>query len=266
MAVPVTMTFFYRDGTSDAITEQVRIFRPLLEIDKSPASITLSNANEGKACIPIALKFSGFGEISIEARCTIEGRIVSVGSSLLDEIVRKILKGGAACIAPDARSGATASSDRAGLLVKQIRGMLQASGRISGTAGTLCADSDEARMLRSMDAETKKKIASALYDTVEAYMAEAVADIPGRNMGNNLQINPAKIQAMITLPVTRVAIELLYRDLAGNEYEPVRKIVDVIDRRARSGGVAVEIPLTISSVDESSAYKNVRAMKIGDGE
>ena len=97
-------------------------------------------------------------------------------------------------------------------------------------------------------------------------MAEAILDMLRRNVGDNLKMNPAAIRARIARPVTRVAVELAYRDRAGNEYEPARATVEVVDRRSRTSGADVEIPLTIAGVDESAAYKNVRAMEIGPGE
>lgn len=92
--VPVKIKFNYIDGTSETYTEHARIFRPLLELDTSPDRIVITDKNKGRLELPIAMKYSGFGQIKVTAECRIGGRIVSLASSMLNEIIRKIVKEG----------------------------------------------------------------------------------------------------------------------------------------------------------------------------
>ena len=120
--------------------------------------------------------------------------------------------------------------------------------------------------MREMVQESKEKLVGMFYRTVETYVTQVISEILDRNVGANLAMEPTKIHAQINLPVTKVTVRLLYRDLAGNVYPPVVKHVEIVDKRKSPAGLGVKIPLSVKSVDESGAYKNVSAMEISVGE
>lgn len=65
-----------------------------------------------------------------------------------------------------------------------------------------------------------------LCSTAEAHASHVIAEILARNVGANLAMEPARINAQISLPATKVAVSLLYKDLAGNMYNPAEKQVE----------------------------------------
>ena len=125
-------------------------------------------------------------------------------------------------------------------------------------------DKETAEVLYELSREGKEKVMKVLFKTVEGYVTKIVSDILRRNPSDNLQIeSQTSIYTRIKLPTTNVTIKLIYRDLLSNEYEPIEKIIQINDKRKNHSGFNVEIPLEITRVDESKAYKNVGTMKIG---
>lgn len=263
--VPVRIKFNYRDGSSETYTEHARIFRPLLELGASPDRITITDGNAGRLALPIAIKFSGFGQIKVRAECRIGGRVVSFASSMLSETVRKIAGEGIAPVGANAGAGVGIHPDYEERTVAQIGSLFQDRGELDrmldGPRGGAHADT-----LHGLSPESKEKFAGVIYGAVEAHMAQAIAEILDRNVGANLTMEPTRIRAQISLPVTKAVVRPFYTDLVGNEYSPVEKHVEIVDKRKSPAGLVVEMPLSVKSVDESRAYKNVSAMEIDAGE
>ena len=263
--VPVRIKFNYRDGSSETYTEHARIFRPLLELGASPDRITITDDNAGRLELPIAIKFSGFGQIKVCAECRIGGRVVSFASSILSETVRKIAREGIVPIGADAGSGASVDPDCVERTAAQIGSLFQNRGEpgrmLDGPHGGAHAD-----ILHELSPESKGKFTGVIYGAVGAHMTQAVAEILDRNIGANLTMEPTRIHAQISLPVTKAVVRLFYTDLVGNEYSTVEKHVEIVDRRKSRAGLGVEMPLSVKSVDESLAYKSVSAMEIDAGE
>lgn len=264
--VPVKIKFNYHDGTSETYTEYARIFRPLLELGESPNRITITDSNADRLELPIALKFSGFGQIKVTAECRIEGRIVSFASSMLTEVIRKIVEEGTVPIEADARSGVSVNPDYVERTVTQISALLQNRDELGKILDNLGGDGDYADALREMGQESKEKFLGLLYSTVETYVTQVIAEILERNVGENLAMEPTRIHAQISLPVTKATVRLHYRDLAENVYGPVLKQVEIVDKRKNPAGLGVKIQIKAKSVDEEMAYKNVSTMEINAGE
>lgn len=263
--VPVRIKFNYRDGSSETYTEHARIFRPLLELDASPDRITITDGNVGRLELPIAIKFSGFGQIKVRTECRIEGRIVSFASSMLNEIVRKIAREGIVPVEANTGASVSVNPDYVERTVAQIGSLFQNRGELDKVLDDLRGGT-HADTLYELSLESKEKFVGMIYGAVESYMTQVIAEILDRNVGANLTMEPTKIHAQINLPVTKAAVRLFYTDLVGNEYSPVEKQVEIIDKRKSPAGLGVEIPLSIKSVDESLAYKNVSTMEIDAGE
>ena len=92
--IPINIEFEYHDGTKEHLVQNARIFRPLLTLENIPKNIILSDRDREPPKIPLSLKFRGFGEISLRVECKIEGKIVSMGLSMVDEVLRRILHEG----------------------------------------------------------------------------------------------------------------------------------------------------------------------------
>ena len=90
--VPVKMSFFMHDGSVDTVVTAVTVFRPLLEFGDMPDSVTLKDGGAGECDIPIRLKFSGFGDITIRCKCSAGGQIVSRETSPTDEILKYVAR------------------------------------------------------------------------------------------------------------------------------------------------------------------------------
>ena len=264
--VPVRIKFNYRDGSSETYTEHARIFRPLLELDASPDRITITDGNAGRLELPIAIKFSGFGQIKVRAECTIEGRIVSFASSVLNEIVRKIARECMATVKADAVAGVSVHPDHVGRTAAQIGSPFQDRGELDDRMLDDPHGGAHAGTPYEPSPESKEKFVGMIYGAVEAHMTQVIAEILDRNVGANLTMEPTRIHAQISLPVTKASVRLFYTDRVGNEYGPVEKEVEIVDRRKSPAGLGVEMPLRVRSVDESRAYMNVSTMEIDAGE
>ena len=267
--VPIKIKFNYHDGSSETYTEYARIFRPLLELGESPDSIMITDKNANRLELPIALKFSGFGQIKIKTECKMEGRIVSYASSMLTEIIRKIAQDGIAPADGDHDTSVSVNPDYVEQTATQISELLQSRdglGKILNDLGNGGGGGDYANTLRELGQESREKFMGILCSTVETYVTQVIADILSRNVGANLAMEPTRIHTQINLPVTKVIVRLFYKDLVGNVYAPVVKHVEIVDKRKSPVGLDVKIPLSVKSVDESGAYKNVSTMEISVGE
>lgn len=249
--VPVKIKFNYHDGTSETYTEHARIFRPLLELGASPDRITITDSNADRLELPIALKFSGFGQIKVTAECRIEGRAASSASPRPAEA--------------DAGTGGSASPDCSERTTARISAPLQNRDELGKTQGNL-GGGGYADALRKAGQGSKERLPCMPCGSAEALVAQAMAEARDRNVGENLAMEPTTIHAQISLPVTRATVSLHYRDLAGNVYGPVAKQVDIVDKRKSPAGPGVKIRIMAKSVDEEMAYKNVSAMEISAGE
>lgn len=263
--IPIKIQFLFNDGHSEQEVIFARIFRPLLEIETMPENIILNDDSAEQTKIPIGLKFTGFGELSLRTECVIGGKIVSVGTSILDEILKRILDEGLISD-EELKAEFGVNVDRKyieGLLSDfrqkylkddEIKQMLE-QGKIS---------KEIADIMYNFSHENQEKFMNIFYKTIETYLIKIISDVLRRNVSNNLQLETeAKIQTSIKLPSTDVTIKFFYRDNLGNEYEPIIKTIQIIDKRENPAGFDVEIPVVITRVDESDAYKNVGRMRIG---
>ena len=238
-------------------------FRPRLAFKTIPGSIVISDANDGSIKIPIGLEFSGFGEISLRAECQIGGKIVSVGTSILDEIIRRILNEGV--ISDDeGKNKIEVDQDYVENMAVQLREKFRTDKDIQRMVREQQISRDYVELLYGLSGEERERFMGALFKTVENYLIKIISDMLERNLSNNLQIeSQTEIHARIKLPSTDVTIRFFYRDLLENEYGPIEKVVQINDRRKNPSGFDVEIPLEFVEVDESKAYKNVGAVPVG---
>lgn len=263
--IPITVKFNFHDGSIEEQTIYARIFRPLLEFEEVPKNITLTDNPNSDVNLPIGLKFTGFGEINLKSECKIDGEIVSSGTSVIDEVLHRLLKEG---FFPDEdsenKSGLTINQEYIHRVSNEVKNEFLKDEDIQKMVQNGQINDEAAQLLYELNKEEKEKFMSVFYKTVEGYLIKIISDILKRNISNNLQIeSQTKIHTSIKLPVTEVTLRFFYKDILDNEYPPLEQKIQIIDKRENPSGFEVEIPMVITNVDESKAYKNVGTMRIG---
>lgn len=258
--VPVSIRFEYRDRTHEIHTIHARIFRPRIEFDGVPEPIALTDSSSNLR-LPIGIKLSGFGEISLRAECLIEGEIVSVGTSLLDELVRRMLNGSKSTNAET--DGLNISPEYVKNITEQLKEMLETDADIHDLINRGRASKEILDVLRQLSVDDKIGTVEAAYRSVGVYLTQIIADIIHRNPSYNSQLeSQTEIRASIKLPTTRVTVKFFYRDKNMNEYEPIETAVEIVDKRRNPTVMDIDIPLDVA-VDESATYKNVGEIAVG---
>ena len=279
--IPIPIEIVYRDGTHDLHFAHARIFRPRVEFDSIPESIVLSGGQD-ELVIPVGLKFLGFGEISLRAECKIGGRIISEGSSLLDETLRRMLIGG--MISTEDRNQAVSINRKyVEDMVEEVKGEIQ-SDKIQRMIQEGSVDQETRDSIYNMIKNDGQNMADAVYRTVEAHLSQIVSEILGRHLGANSRLeSPTRIRyshptqfehktggnpasndraSPIRLRHTNVQVLFFYKDRMDNEYDPIEKTISIVDKRTATASPEVVIPIQVN-VDESGAYGNVQDMNIG---
>ena len=263
MEIPINIEFEYHSGAKEYFVQNARIFRPLLDLDSIPKEIILSDKDRAPPKIPLGLKFMGFGDISLRSECEIGGKIVSIGTSMLDEILHRILQDGIIPVDDNDDVKVKVDQNYVERMVIQLKEELITDENIQRMIREQQISQKDAELLYELSREEKEKFMKFYFKTVEGYLINIISDILGRNPSNNLQIEQTKIYAQIKLPTTNVTIRLFYKDLLENKYEPIETVIQINDKRTNPSVFNVEIPLEISKVDESKAYKSVGTMTIG---
>ena len=260
--VPILVELERLDGTVQRVTEHVRIFRPLLRVGDTPEEIVIRDGNGQTPQLPIRLRYDGFGDVKMSVECTIQGRVVSSGSSMLDEAMRRVIRECVAADDADRDGTAQTSPEYVEQTVSDMKAELDNDEALRGMLERLRLDEESANLLLDLSAESKERFMAVIHKTVETHMAQIISDILSRNPSDNLQMESTSIRTKIRLPTTQVALKLSYEDRAGNRYDPLEWVVKIVDRRKNPSAPDVEIPLTVTDVDDSGAFKNVGEMEI----
>ena len=88
--VPLRIVFQYKDGTAEEHYAPVKIFRPKLAFDSTPSKLTITSKNNKTVTLPVNVRFSGFGHIVIQVECSIQGQVVSINDSILEDVLRTV--------------------------------------------------------------------------------------------------------------------------------------------------------------------------------
>ena len=257
----VGIEFQYKDNRVARQKIPVRVFRPQLEIDNMRDHVILSD-NNTDIDLPIALKFSGFGDIVIRTECIIQGNIVSMGNTLAEEILHRINSEG--FLDENTESDGAAIID-----AEMVRGM--AKELQDGIDGyklgknslheTLVKDGID--VLCDLNTGQQQKIVKIWFNTVSGYLVKIISDIFNRNPSSRTRLeSTTKIYTKINLPVTTATIRFTYSDLLGNTYPSIERKIEIIDKRKGKNHAmqVVEIPLVISDISEEDAFKNILAL------
>lgn len=263
--IPINIEFEYYDGAHEKCIKNARIFRPELKFESVPEKIILKDAQKTETKIPVNMKFTGFGKIKIRSECKIGGEIVSIGTSLLDEIVRRIVTEGIFPKDEKIDKGVTIDQNYIEQVVTELRDNYQTNKDLQRIIDEQKFKKSEINQMYRFSKENQEKIIAMYYKrSVEGHLVQIVSEILKRNLSNNSQIeSPTAIDTSIKLPSTNVTIIFYYKDVLENEYPPIEKTIEIIDKRTNPTGINVKIPVEIIKVDESDAYKYVEGMVIG---
>lgn len=266
--VPVKMSFFMHDGSVDTVVTAVTVFRPLLEFGDMPDSVTLKDGGAGECDIPIRLKFSGFGDITIRCKCSAGGQIVSRETSPTDEILKYVARDSImhfdATDPSDHDANDVAMRARPGTekLGKKDTPDITTQGVPNGEK----ADPAEDHAQHEFAESKGKGIMWHFYEALSMSITETLSDMLARTLGENLQlVSKTAIVAPNGLPLDELVVVFQYSDMLGNEYDPIQKTIKIVDRRSAKAKADSAIPLTITA-DESGAYKNVTGMRVGSSD
>ena len=263
--VPVRASFVMKDGSVGTRVAPVRVFRPLLEFADAPDVLPLAGSGPGGPPVPIRLRFSGFGDITVRARCSVGGRTVSRRMPPLDEILGLLLLdpapylGGAEPECPDAEGDGGAAE----LAAEEVRETLLSDDSIAGMLGSGRIDADGARTLRGLADSGRDVILGRIRKIMPAIVAGSLADAGARALGESIKLESrTAIVAPAELPPGPLVVEFRYADALGNEYDPIQRAIRIDDRRGAAGtGASLEMELAVTA-DESGAYRNVAEMDI----
>ena len=250
--VPIRLVVQYLDGTSMEQVITVKIFRPMLKFDSVPDKITITDGGLGGG-LPVGLRFSGFGNIIINAECSINGKLVSIDNSLLDNVLNNIYNAAPGILDSDL----TAKPDigRARLLSSELRSLIESGDAKRIVVGGVTKEEKDL-MLASLSMNEREKILNVFYDTLGDYLIKYIHDIIEKNPGNNVKLaSQTKIHARLGMDVTHLELKITYADSLRNTYPPLQKNIQIVNQRKKSPTNITEIPLVLS-VDETSAYSN----------
>lgn len=261
--VPVTVELEYADGTAGTVTENVRIFRPLLQFGGGmPRRLVIRDGDGGTVRLPVSLRYSGFGDVRLRAECIAHGGAAPGDQSILDEVLRMVARGG-----PDEEGESRASAihvdpEYVEQAVSRLEAALCAGEDLNGMLDRFERGGESAAALPGPGGGPDGRPAADMHKTVETCVALALSSILCRNVGDRLKMEPASA-ARIRLPATRVELRLHYEDRAGNRYSPLCWDYEIDDQRRNPVVLDAEVSLVITGVDDSGAFKNVAEMDIG---
>jgi len=248
------VVFSFIQGTRTKLSRelQARIFRPQLAFVDAPKLIELKDADTIKS-LPLRLRYTGFGDIQLRVEATIGGTIVSEGSSVAFEIMRRLWLYEISEREEDQTTAKKKETLKvAPEYVKEIANEIR---KILDT-GEVPADMLDKEGLEEIkvwlqDIRVKNKFMDMLYSRVEDLLLGLLVDLLESHPASNVKlVDPrSRISAQIRAPIEKLVLRLKYRDLLGNNYDPVEVPIKIVDQRAR-GKPALDIPIAIEKWDD----------------
>lgn len=245
------------------------IFRPRLENLKSPKEIELTDYRERNR-LPLNLRYIGFGDIELRIEARIQGKLVSMGESLIYELLKRLWLSDVLVKEADA-DGKVIDSEREERkrelwiepsyirrMAEEVHERLE-KGRIS----TDILDEEAVAGLKEWLADLKKreKFMEILYEKTEEMMLGLLLDLFEKNPTNNVKLENAKtvVRAKFKTPVTEITLKLVYKDKIGNIYEPIEIPISIKDLRTEKSGALIEIPILVENW-QNEPFMNVGKM------
>jgi len=244
---------FYDDSQAKFSTDlKARIFRPQVGFVKAPAAIEL-NDDISVRSLPLYLSYTGFGDIQLQIQGRIGGTIVSGEGSVAYEILKRLWLSEISDVEDKGDNKKKETLTVAPEYVRNIAGEVQ---RILET-GEIPSGTFDKEVLEAMkkwlgSARVKNTFMELFYSRIEDLLLSLLVDILESHPATNVKLaDPrTRISTQIRAPVENLTLSLRYRDLLGNEYEPVNVSVKVIDQRTQSKSAALDIPIVIDKWDD----------------
>lgn len=262
MELPVRVAFHMKNGSVDSLVTPVRVFRPRLEFVSAPEHIALTDSNPDNHAIPIRLKFLGFGDVTLSCRCTIGERIVSHGSSLINDVLEMIVRDKMQCDGNDhnVEDSTEAGPKKIRLLAEELKNRILSDGSIRSMLNAGKIDQDTAEILHKLADSDKELLMSYIYKTMSTMVLGILSDIQARTVGKSVQLDSkTAVVIPVEIPSDELVVEFHYSDVLGNEYAPIRKTIKIMDQRGNKTTMDFGMPLAID-VDESGAYRGFEVM------
>ena len=263
--LPVRAAFCMKNGSVDSLVTPVRIFRPRLEFVSAPEHIVLTDNKPSDQAIPICLKFSGFGDVTLSCKCTIGGHIVSHGSSLINDVLEMLVRDKMLYHenGHNVEDGAEVDPGKVRLVAEEFKKRILSDVSIRSMLNAGKIDQDTAETLRRLADSDKELLMSYIHRTMSTMIVGILSDIQARTVGENVQLDSKTAVVMpVEIPIDELVVEFRYSDVLGNEYAPISKIVKIVDQRSSKTDINFGMPLSID-VDESGAYRGSEVMDIG---
>ena len=261
----VRAAFHMKNGSVDPLVTPVRIFRPRLEFVSAPEHIVLRDSKPDNQAIPIRLKFSGFGDVTLSCKCTIGGRIVSHGSSLINDVLEMLVRDKMLYHrnGHDVEGSTEVDPEKVRLLADEFKKRILSDGSIRSMLNAGKIDQDTAEILHRLADSDKELLMNYIYKTMSTMVVGILSDMQARTVGENVQLDSKTSVVMpVELPIDELVVEFQYSDVLGNEYAPISKTIKIMDHRGTKTNIDFGMPLAIS-VDESGAYGGSEVMEIG---
>lgn len=263
--LPVKVAFHMKNGSVDSLVTPVRIFRPRLEFVSAPEYIALTDSMPVNRAIPIRLKFLGFGDVTLSCRCTIGERVVSHGSSLINDVLEMLVRDKMLYHGSDHNAEGDTEADlkKVRLLAEELKKKILSDGSIRSMLNAGKIDQDTAETLHKLADSDKELLMEYIYKTMSTMVIGILSDIQARTVGENVQLDSKTAVVMpVEIPIDELVVEFHYSDVLGNEYAPISKTIKIIDQRSNKTNMDFGMPLAID-VDESGAYRGFEVMGIG---
>jgi hypothetical protein len=274
VAKKITVNFIRNGETYYCLELYGRIFRPRLEILKSPKEIELTD-DMSKNKLPLNLRYIGFGDIELKIEATIGGKIVSIGESIVYELMRRLWLSD--IVEKKMEKSKTIGSKEKDKQKRELRlepaYVRQMAQKLQemidrGIIPTEELDAEAIAGLKEWlaDVKTKDKFMEIVYEKTGELLLSLLMDLFEKNPTSNVKLQDAKtiIRTKIKTPVTALTLRLLYKDNIGNDYPPIEIPIQVSDKRTESSGFLIEIPILIEKW-ESEPFMNVEKMEILEG-
>jgi len=250
---PITITFSDESGINLSTRVNARIFRPQVSFVQAPAAIELSDESSVKS-LPLYLRYTGFGDIQLQIEAAIGGAIVSEGSSVAYEILKRLWLSETYEVEDKEHDQKKKVLKVAPHYVRNIAGEVQ---RIleTGEIPPGVFDKEVLDEIKEWLGSTRVKntFMDVFYSRIEDLILSLLVDVLESNPATNVKLTDprARISAEIRTPVEKITLSLKYRDLMGNDYEPVAATVKVVDQRTKGKSASIDIPIVISKWDDN---------------
>ena len=248
----VLISFVHHERVEFSRKLRAKIFRPQLAFIDAPETIKLKDSGTVRS-LPLHLRYTGFGDVQLRVEATIGGNIVSESGSIAFEILRRLWlsefseKEGDQTVAKKKETLKVAPE-----YVKAIADEVQQivdTGQVP--TGMFDREVFEEISEWLQDPHRKQVFMEVLYSRTEDMLLGMLVDLLESHPATNVRlVDPrAKISTQIKAPIEKLMLRLRYRDLLGNNYDPVEVPIKIIDERTQAKP-ALDIPIVIEKWED----------------